>query len=203
MAAHEGTAETRTQTSEEKPNQHLSSTLVPPQAPTITIEELSELDQVQQNPDIEVIQPDGFEEAESDTEIGTGEFGQEPVSEETISGRLRRLRCDDDVASPKRSLRRDADKRKWKSGTFKRTYSQSAEDDVDSLHVTAAEDGKRKAHARSLRRRIGSPDSRIWVGEASDGSAYEDHSSRDTSVPTDSERLSPSKTEGFMEIDQI
>ena len=171
------------------------------ESPRFVLEELPE-DYDDQTAGIEVLHPDSVEEQDDDSNATTSgsDSGVEPDA--AVVRRLEHLRCDD--GSPSKRQRNDRVKRKWKSGLFKRTHSQSAEDELED--GTQAESPVRKmAPMRRMRRRIGSPTESDWVEEFSDGSVYSVPASRASSVFHDEghigEPSSTGRSEHVMDVD--
>jgi len=165
----------------ESPQPHISS-LGQSQSTSdnITLEELPE-DYMPIANEAETIQPTSYSSPTSslDSDIQTSESDDDTMSDTGtgVTQRFQDLQCDED--SPKQ--RRSQDKKKRNAALFKRTYSQSVEDEKD-VHLTPVDNFRRKAVPRRMRRRIGRPMSGEWVEEVSDGGSYNDIKSREGSV---------------------
>lgn len=113
-----------------------------------TIEELRE-DDVGYNADVEVIRPDGYEDTDS-AEVDAD-----------LSGKFGEMQCrdsEDDVEEQARQYNQK--KKRWSSGLFKRTYSQSLGSDTENEDVETMDAHDVGSSARRLRRRIRGPGDR-------------------------------------------
>lgn len=113
-----------------------------------TIEELPDGD-VGYNTDIEVIRPDNYEDADS-AEVDVD-----------LSTKLGDMQCQDSENDVEEQLRRQRlRKKRWSSGLFKRTYSQSLGSDTDNEDVETMDAQDVGSSARRLRRRTRGPGDR-------------------------------------------
>jgi hypothetical protein len=113
-----------------------------------------ELEELDSDPDydgdIEVVQPDHFEDARSDKSASDLDGNE-------ILDRLKDLRCDssDEEDQQSRYLRK---KKRWSQGKFKRTHSESIEGDSSYSDNDPLDDVD--SSARRLRRRVRGPNHR-------------------------------------------
>lgn len=113
-----------------------------------TIEELRDED-VGYNGDIEVIRPDSYEDTDS-AEVDMD-----------LSGRFGEMQCRDLEDEVEEQTRRyNQKKKRWSSGLFKRTYSQSLGSDTENEDAEAMDAHDVGSSARRLRRRIRGPGDR-------------------------------------------
>jgi hypothetical protein len=99
--------------------------------------------------DIQVLQPDHYEDAVSEKNAGK--------VEETI-GRFSDLRCDEGSSEDEQQRNYRRKKKRWSAGIFKRSHSQSVGSDSDDSSQLDAHDVG--SSARRLRRRVRGPEDR-------------------------------------------
>lgn len=148
-------------------------------SPAFSFEELPDDYDNANDAGIEIIHADSIEESSDDNVPISPESDSAAESEAGVTRRLRRMHCNDSTTPEYRS--RDQVKRKWNAGLYKRTHSQSAEDE-EKEDSQVESPIRRKAPMRRMRRRIGSPTESDWVEEFSDGSVYSVPASRAGSV---------------------
>jgi len=145
----------------------------------ITLEELPE-DYAPSANEAETIQPTSYSSPTSSADDGLHSSESDDTISDTGTGvtqRFQDLQCDENSPKQKRSQ----DKKKRSATFFKRTYSQSVEDEED-VQLTPVDKFRRKPVPRRMRRRIGRPMSGEWVEEVSDGGSYNDIESRVGSI---------------------
>ncbi|KAF2083660.1 hypothetical protein K490DRAFT_69579 [Saccharata proteae CBS 121410] len=118
-----------------------------------TIEELPDDDDTSYASQTEIIRPSGFEEAPHFRD------------DHGVSAHLARLNCDDESAaeSSGEALQRrryERKKKRWSSGLFKRSHSQSVGSDTDADDVDGVDAHDVGSSARRLRRRVRGPGDR-------------------------------------------
>lgn len=113
-----------------------------------TLEELPD-DEVGRDTDIEVIRPDNYEDADS-AEVDVD-----------LSRKLGDMQCQDSENDVEEQLRRQRRRKKrWSSGLFKRSHSQSLGSDTDNEDVETMDAQDVGSSARRLRRRTRGPGDR-------------------------------------------
>ncbi|GAB7346662.1 hypothetical protein MBLNU459_g1791t1 [Dothideomycetes sp. NU459] len=127
----------------------------------ITIEELSEKEDLGYASDIEVVHPDELEEPDSASETSdTPGSDDKRDSDSAIVSSLRRLRCRDDAGG--RGPRRQQQQQQpptdsSDTSSLKRTHSETMGTDTEVESVDGLDDQDRKSSARRLRRRVRGP----------------------------------------------
>ena len=125
-----------------------------------------------------MLHPDSVEEQDDDSNTMSSDLDGAADFDLAVALRFQKLRCDDKSSPTYRT--RDQTKRKWKTGLFKRTHSQSADDEVEERGEVESPNLKEPS-MRRIRRRIGSPNESDWVEELLDGSVDSVPASRPSS----------------------
>lgn len=121
----------------------------------VVVEELSD-DDVGYASDIEVLRPDELEEVESESESSDGQDSEDKRDPHAaIVRRMSKLHCEDTGLSERRQRQI---RKRWGSGLFKRTHSQTLGSDPETDYVGAMDD--QDVTTRRLRRRVRGPDDR-------------------------------------------
>lgn len=122
----------------------------------VKVEELAEGD-AGYFTDIDVIHPDELEEVESDSDDWPGSV-EDIDSDGGIATRLSRLECEDGPEAEFERKRREKRLRKrMDARVFKRSHSQSVQNDTDTTDPDAMADHDLPGSARRLRRRVYGP----------------------------------------------
>ncbi|OJD32642.1 e3 ubiquitin-protein ligase mgrn1-like [Diplodia corticola] len=151
------------------------------------VEEITE-DDIGYDSDVEVVRPDGFEEA-----TGAKNLAGCTGDDAGISESFEELNCDDESVNTDEELRRrmERKKRRWSTRPFKRTHSQIVGSDTDDADLDGLGTYGAGSGARRLRRKLNGgrrERSSLIFEDVGEGDDEEEHASS-ASMPPDTEGL--------------